>query len=500
MHNLANLLRVAASLSPSQIAIEDGTGVCTYEALWQRAASVATALGDRGVRPGDRVGILLDRGASAAAALFGVYAAGGIAVVINERLQPRQIEYVLRACGAAGLITTDDVRQRHTRPLATATPILSVEQLQAPPIAQPYASHHDDVAQIMYTSGSSGMPKGVTFTHGTISTAVTICSSYLDLRASDRVCSLLPFSSVYGLNQLLTTIAVGGTLVIELSPLWSRIAEQLREQRITVVAAIPPLWLQLLNTRAFTTSPPQTLRIVQNAGGHLPVAAVRRVRDLLPDARLFLQYGQTETFRSSYLDPAEVDEHPDSIGRPIPGAEIFVLRPDGSECGPGEAGELVFHGPTMAAGYWNDPEATSRTFRAIPAHLSGSPSGPAVYSGDLVRRDTAGRLFFVARAERMIKTMGFRVGPDEIVDVLLASGHAREALVTTEPSLERGECIIAHVVLNPGSSTRDLTRFCRGEMPSHMLPVRVEVYDALPCLTTGKYDVTALRRAVSATA
>lgn len=494
MSNLANLLQASASRASSHVAIEDSDGACTYGQLWERAAAAASSLGDHGIRPGDRVGVLLDRGATAAAALFGVYAAGAVAVVINERLQPRQIEYVLNQCRAAALITTDDVRQRHARPLVTNAKILTVPQLRVPSLAEPHPRADEDFAQIMYTSGSSGLPKGVTFTHGAIATAIATCASYLGLEQNDRVSSLLPFSSVYGLNQLLTTIFVGGTLVVESSPLWSRVADQLRERKITVLAGVPPVWLQLLNTSAFTTSPPRSLRILQNAGGHLPVAAVRRIRELLPSARLFLQYGQTETFRSSYLNPSEVDEHPDSMGRPIPGGEIFVLRADGSECDPDEEGELVFRGPTMAAGYWDNPEATARTFRTLPARDTAIDEARAVYSGDLVRRDAEGRLYFVARAERLIKTMGFRVGPDEVVDVLLASGQAREAAITAEPSVDRGESIIAHVVLTPGGDVSKLLRFCKMEMPSHMIPMRIEVYDALPCLSTGKYDVAALRR------
>jgi acyl-coenzyme A synthetase/AMP-(fatty) acid ligase len=266
-----------------------------------------------------------------------------------------------------------------------------------------------------------------------------------------------------------------------------------------VLAAVPPLWLQLLSTRAFTTAPPPTLRIAQNAGGHLPVAAVRRIRELLPTTRLFLQYGQTETFRSSYLDPGLVDQHPDSMGRPIPGAEIFVVRADGSECGPNEEGELVFRGPTMAAGYWDDPERTAQVFRPFRMCGMDETDRRAVFSGDRVRRDSDGLLYFVARAERLIKTMGFRVGPDEVVDVLLASGRVREALVTAEPDAHRGERIVAHVVLESGANAREVLGYCRREMPSHMMPARVEVYETLPCLITGKYDVNGLRRRSSST-
>jgi acyl-CoA synthetase (AMP-forming)/AMP-acid ligase II len=500
MSNISQILWAAAARTPSQIAVEDDTGACTYEELRQQAAGVACTLRASGVKPGDRIAVLLERGIKAAAVLLGVQAAGALAVAVNERLQPRQIEYILHQCAARVLITCDEIRERHARPLAAAAMVLAAGELATHGDCDPIPRSAGDFAQIIYTSGSSGLPKGVTFTHGAMGVAVGTCASYLELRPHDRVASLLPFSSVYGLNQLLTTIAIGGTLVVELSPMWNDVAERLRERKITVLAAVPSLWLQLLSTRAFNTAPPRTLRIAQNAGGHLPVAAVRRIRELLPSTRLFLQYGQTETFRSSHLDPGLVDQHPDSMGQPIPGAEIFVVRADGSECAPGEEGELVFRGPTMAAGYWNDPERTAQVFRALRGCGTDDVGAQAVFSGDRVRRDRDGLLYFVARAERLIKTMGFRVGPDEVVDVLLASGRVREALVTAEPDTHRGERIVAHVVLEPGGDVAEVLRYCKLEMPSHMVPARVEVYETLPCLTTGKYDVNGLRRQPSSTA
>jgi acyl-coenzyme A synthetase/AMP-(fatty) acid ligase len=202
----------------------------------------------------------------------------------------------------------------------------------------------------------------------------------------------------------------------------------------------------------------------------------------------------TETFRSTFLDPSEVDSHPDSMGRPVPGATILVIGADGEPCGPGDVGELVFSGPTVADGYWEDPEQTAATFRVNPSgSRDAGDKTVAVFSGDLVRYDEDGRLYYVSRRDRLIKSLGFRIGPDEIVDVLYASGEIREAAIATEPDPVRGERIIAYVALAPEGSLPKLQHFCRAELPRHMQPARIEVCASLPRLPSGKYDFDALR-------
>ena len=256
------------------------------------------------------------------------------------------------------------------------------------------------------------------------------------------------------------------------------------------MAGVPPLWLQILATPAFRAARIDSLRIIQNAGGHLPVDAVRQLRTAQPHARLFLQYGMTETFRSTFLAAHEVDLHPDSMGREVPGATIWIVDDRGEVVGPGEIGELVFSGPTVAEGYWEDETLTAATFRAA---ADWGAVGPAVYSGDMVRREADGLLYYVSRRDRMIKSLGFRIGPDEIVDVLYASGDVQEATIATEPDAIRGERIIAHVVLKPGSSRQHLERFVRLELPRHMQPSRLEIRNSLPRLPSGKYDMNSLR-------
>jgi acyl-CoA synthetase (AMP-forming)/AMP-acid ligase II len=480
--NIANLLWTTAEADPARRAVIEPGRITDYGSLRRRAASIAAALADVGVRAGDRVGIFLDGGAEAVAAFFGVAAVGGIAVVVNEWLRPRQVEHMLDGAGTAALITSDDVISRQPRPLETRSRVLMARDLAGPADGKPHPRVDMDPAQIVFTSGSTGLPKGVTVSHANLVAAARTVIAYLDIRPSDRLASVLPFSFVYGMSQVLCAVGSGAALVVERSPL----------------AAVPPLWQQLLNVASFRDDPLTSLRIATNAGGHLPVPLVRAVRRAQPQARVFLMYGLTEVLRSTFLPPEEVDRRPDSMGRAIPGAEVLVVREDLTLCAPGEVGELVHRGPTVTLGYWNDPEATARVYRAHPLRPAGTPDTErVVFSGDLVRQDPEGWLYFVGRRDRMIKTLGYRVSPDEIATVLYASGEVAECIITSEPDDARGERVVAFVVLAGGGagSLDRLKAYAGVELPRHMQPTRFEVRDALPRLPSGKHDVAALRGA-----
>lgn len=491
--NAARLLWDTAGRYSGRAAILDRSGTTDYGTLRDRAAAVAATLSDLGVRANDRVGIFIDAGPDAVAAFFGVTAVGGIAIIINESLRPRQVEYMLRHAGAGVLITSPGLLDRQPRPLETACRILDIGEIPAASAFSPVFRHGTDPAQITYTSGSTGPPKGVTITHANLWAAMRAVTSYLGIVTEDRIASVLPFSFVYGMSQVLCAVGTAATLVIERSPLMQQLALSLRARQVSVLAAVPPLWLQLLKAPAFGTALP-SLRIMTNAGGHLPVLAVRALRQAQPQAKLFLMYGLTEVLRSTFLPPDELDRRPDSIGRAIPGAEVLVLRDDLTPCSPDEVGELVHGGPTVALGYWNDPEATARVFRPHPLKSAGASTGErVVFSGDLVRRDAEGYLYFVGRRDRVIKTLGYRVSPEEVTSVLYASGEIQEAVVTSERDELRGERIVAVVVLAEGSSLERLKDFSRSELPYYMQPVCYEVRTALPRLPSGKHDFAAVR-------
>lgn len=492
--NFAGVLWDTADRVHERTAIDDRDATTSYAALRAHAAGIARALTDGGLRSGDRVAIWLERGAGSAAAFFGVLAAGGVAVIVNEMLRPRQVEHILGHSAAAVLLTSEDMLSRQIRPLDTATRVVLLASLPTTGQYTPVPRVGRDYAQIIYTSGSTGLPKGVTWMHANLWAGVRAVVHYVEVTEEDRLASLLPFSFDYGFNQLLCAVFTGATLVIERSPVPQQVALTLRAKRVTVLACVPPLWLQLLGAPDFRREPLPTLRAMTNTGGRIPVEGVRDLRRLQPQAQLFLMYGLTEAFRGTYLPPAEVDAHPDSIGRAIPGSEIYVLREDGTACDTDEVGELVQRGATVAAGYWNDPETTARVYRANPLRPAGAPDDErVVFSGDLVRRDAEGRLFYVGRRDRVIKTLGMRVSPDEIADVLYASGQVAEGIIGTEDDPVRGTRIIAFVVLAHNGTQARLEDFCRRELPRHMQPARYDVRPALPRTSSGKFDLRAVQ-------
>jgi acyl-CoA synthetase (AMP-forming)/AMP-acid ligase II len=481
--NVAWMQVAAAETAAARPALLDGEAALTHGELRDRALGVAAGLAEAGVRPGDRVGLLLPRGGHAIAAYFGALACGAVAVIVNESLRPRQIEYVLSHSGAVALVAAPEITTRLPRQLRTGVRVIDPGDLPESASLEPSPRDEHDVAQIIYTSGSTGQPKGVTLSHGNLRAGAEAVTDYLEISGEDRIASLLPFSFDYGLNQLWCSTAKAATLVVDRSPIAARIVRTLREREVTVLACVPPLWLQLLQVEAFRSAPLPGLRVMTNTGGRLPVDAVRKLRACQPHADLVLMYGLTEAFRSTWLPPERVDRKPDSIGQAIPGAEVLVVGEDGSERAPGEPGQLVHRGPTVALGYWNDPEATQRVFR-----------DGAVWSGDLVKRDEEGDLFFVGREDSLIKTLGYRVSPDEVAEVLYASGQVTEALVSSEPDRERGARIVAHVVLAEGGDLARLQEFAAQELPRYMQPCRVEVHDELARTASGKHDALATAR------
>jgi len=492
--NFANLLWRSARAQPEGVAmLERGKGT-TYGEVLERGMQIARALQAAGVEPGDRVAVLLSRGPDAAAAIFAVLAVGGVIVPVNKLYQPRQIEFVLDHSGSRALITSPALLGDLSRPLATDVPVLDAATLSAPGGFDPMARSGEDPAQIIYTSGSTGQPKGVLGCHRNLWAGVHTVLDYLPIAADDRIASVLSFGFVYGFNQLTCALARGATLVIERATLATELTNWLRRQEVSVLAAVPPLWMQLLGTRGFREQPLESLRIMTNAGGRLPPQSVRDLRQAQPQARMFLMYGLTEVFRSTFLPSEQVDEHLSSMGRAVPGAEVYVVREDGTEADVGEVGELVHAGPTVALGYWRDPEGSARVFRPNTFRPDPPPGLARVaYSGDLVRRDEHGLLYYVSRRDHMIKTLGYRVSPDEIADVLLASGEVLEGAVVGEPDPQRGQRVVAHVVLRPDGSLERLRQYCATELPKYMWPTRFEVTGAIPRNPAGKFDYAALR-------
>jgi acyl-CoA synthetase (AMP-forming)/AMP-acid ligase II len=344
---------------------------------------------------------------------------------------------------------------------------------------------------LLYTSGSTGRPKGVMLSHANLWLGAVSVAHYLGLTPEDRVLGVLPLAFDYGQSQLLSAWAAGAS-VVPIEYLTAKdVIRAVEAHGITTLAGVPPLWVQLIEA----PWPPRaafSLRRLTNSGGRLPVSVIRRMRELFPAAEIHSMYGLTEAFRSTSLDPALLDEYPDSIGSAVPFADVMASDPNGHIVAPGEEGELVHAGPLVAKGYWNDPQRTAGRFRPGPRG-----AGPAVWSGDRVRQGENGLFYFTGRADDMIKTSGNRVSPTEIEEAAFASGAAAEAVALGYPDARLGEAI-ALVVRGRREDEDALRAHLKRELPNFMQPSAILWRDELPRSPNGKIDRAALKRELTA--
>jgi acyl-CoA synthetase (AMP-forming)/AMP-acid ligase II len=343
----------------------------------------------------------------------------------------------------------------------------------------------DTLAAILYTSGSTGRPKGVMLSHANLWLGAISVAHYLKLEPDDRVLGVLPLSFDYGQNQLFSTWAAGAS-VAPLDYLVARdVVKAVERVGATTLAGVPPLWVQLLEAD-WPAETAARLKRLTNSGGALTPRLVRGLRERFPTADVYAMYGLTEAFRSTYLDPALIDTHPDAMGRAIPFAEVSVVKPDGTQAAQGEAGELVHAGPLVAQGYWRDAERTAQRFRPAP-----DGSGMAVWSGDTVVEGEDGLLRFVGRDDEMIKSAGNRISPLEIEEAVLAGGEAREAVAVGVPDERLGQAIVVMLAGDTGEEVALRARL-RTALPSFMQPGAYLWRDELPRNANGKLDRSAI--------
>jgi acyl-CoA ligase (AMP-forming) (exosortase A-associated) len=465
-------------------------GLLDYAGLEAAVATLASSLQARGFAAGDRVASWLPKTRMTSLLPLACARAGLVHVPVNPLLKRGQVGHILADSGARLLITGKARVGTLGEGDLPAGCAVAVEDDGAAMLAgddrlPPSKADPDDLAALLYTSGSTGRPKGVMLSHANMWLGAVSVAHYLRLAPNDRVLGVLPLSFDYGQNQLLSTWAAGAC-VVPIEYLAARdVIRAVETHGITTLAGVPPLWVQLVEA----PWPPKaalSLRRLTNSGGRLPVSIVRRLRELFPAAELYLMYGLTEAFRSTFLEPALLDEHPNSIGTAIPFAEVMASKPDGSLCGPGEDGELVHAGPLVAKGYWNDPERTAVRFK--PAPRGSSYGGTAVWSGDRVRQDEQGLLYFVGREDAMIKTSGNRVSPTEVEEAAVASGVVTEAVALGVPDDRLGEAIALVVRGRGQESDSDLRNYLRRELPNFMQPAHILWRDELPRSPNGKLD------------
>ena len=504
-------LEHSATRTPDKTALVCDGQRLTYTQIDAMANRLAHALREQGVQRGDRVILYLHNSVELVVGIFAAMKADGVFVVINATTKIDKLLYAVRNSRAAAIVLpatqldtaatilegADSVKfavltgkpGRQEPP--TAGPYLHFDQIQLDyPDSRPGCRTIDqDLACLIYTSGSTGDPKGVMSGHNNVVFAASSIITYLENRQDDIVINGLPLSFDYGLYQLLMVFKFGGTLILERSFTYpAKILQLMQDEKVTGLPGVPTLFAILLKMD-LSHYDLSSLRYISNTAAALPPSHIQEIRDMFPGVTLVSMYGLTETKRTLYLPPDQLDIRPGSVGIAIPGTEVWIEDDQGQVLGPNQVGELVIRGGHVMRGYWENPEATAARYR--PGRTVGERH---CYSGDLFRMDDEGYLYFVGRKDDIIKSRGEKVPPKEIEGVLYALPDIVEAAVIGVPDPILGQAIKAFVVLTEGSTLgeKDILRHCRAHLEDFMIPQIIEFRDVLPKNPSGKIQKTDL--------
>jgi acyl-CoA ligase (AMP-forming) (exosortase A-associated) len=515
------LLTDSCAKTPQAPALRYQSKDTDYASLMRQVDQLATGYLSLGIARSERIAIYLEKRPEAVIAMFAASAASACFVPVNPLLKAEQVAYILADCNVKILVTSVQRLRSLTQvlaacpdlhsiivldtetvdPLELAATIQSLTWAQAlaavelAPAAAPAVPCIDvDMAAILYTSGSTGKPKGVVLSHRNLLAGAASVAGYLNNQSSDRILAVLPLSFDYGLSQVTTALSVGACVVLMNYLMPQDIVRAVASENITGLAAVPPLWLLLAQQKWPAAS---TLRYLTNSGGAMPKTTLQALRALFPSAKIYLMYGLTEAFRSSYLDPEELDARPDSIGKAIPGAELIVMNQQSQPCAANEAGELVHRGALVALGYWNDVAKTAERFRPLPPRLAGLPLPEiAVWSGDTVRMDEQGYLYFIGREDDMIKVSGYRISPSEVEEVVADYLALNELAAVGVPHPQWGQAIVLVLKQNVQQSLQAETirQHCQQKLPGYMQPAHIQIVtENLPRNANGKIDRKSLQ-------
>ncbi len=492
------LARAVENRAEATVLWEQGESL-TYGRLWHTAGGFARCLRDRGIKPGDRVAILLPNGSAYVTAYFGTLLARGVAVGLNPDTTVDELAWVLQHCSPAVVVgrpVQRDLIGQATARVSNPPAVVWVEGGMLADddgpidVAEPPTCcwpERDDIAQIIYTSGTSGRPKGVTLAHRNLVANTRSIVQYLKLSSADAVFVILPFYYSYGNSLLLTHVAVGGRLILTPDFVFlNRALDVMAAQQATGFSGVPSSYAMLIHRSDFLQRSFPSLRYLTCAGGGLARSVVERIRAVFPHVELYLMYGQTEaSARLSSLMPDELDRKPGSIGRGIPGVTLRVLDERGRPVAPGQVGEIVAQGENIMVGYWNDPEGTAAVLR---------PEG--LRTGDLATVDEDGYIYVVGRKSDLIKSGAYRIHPKEIEEVVLELPAVAEVAVVGMPDEMLGEAVVAFVVSseqNGPVSADDIVAHCARRLPRYKRVQRVVFVDSLPKTSSGKVRRNVLR-------
>jgi acyl-CoA synthetase (AMP-forming)/AMP-acid ligase II len=508
--NFVDRLLPARPGDPSRPALITLEAEHSYAELVRAVSAVSRFLADRGVQPGERVGIYAENSLFSVAAYLGAMHAGCAAVPISPVLAQTEVQAIARSTGmrvafvepragaewATVLASVEcAVVDRPTPSDAERTPAPFSELLAAAPedLRESVQRGEEDLAALLFSSGSTGKPRGVMLSHKNLWANTESILAALGIQADDRVMAVLPFHYSFGASLLHTHLAAGASIVVDRRFMFpDKVLQRLIDTRCTGFAGVPSHYQILLRRSRFKQMRFPDLRWLQQAGGKLAESFVREIRQALPAVKLFVMYGATEaTARIAVMPADQIDSHPASIGKAIANVKIELLADDGKPVAQGEVGEIVVEGPNVAAGYFEDPAETAATFRSGKLH-----------TGDLARADADGYLYVVDRAKSFLKCGGTRTSAQRIEEELLRFPDVVEVCVVGMPDELLGEAVAAFVVARDPSDTTMAHRFrtfAQVQLPPTLQPKRIEIVPALPKNAAGKVMRRELKDRVVAT-
>ncbi|HRY19778.1 MAG TPA: AMP-binding protein [Candidatus Competibacteraceae bacterium] len=498
---LQETLLTTVARHPERTALVAGDARLSYREIGDYACRLAHALHLRGLQRGERVVIFMDSGWRCAASVFSVLLASGVFVTVNAQTKRDKLAFILRDAGARILLSESHLA-RVFGPVAEQSPALrvlcasdiealpaGVENLDAalanlPTTPLPQSTITLDLAALLYTSGTTGEPKGVMHTHQSLLFVLDSINEYLGFSQDDRLFSALPLNFGYGLFQWFSAVRAGAMLVLERSFTYpAQVFKRMHDEAVTIFASVPTVYAMMLAQDAKQSLRFPSVRLLTNAAAALPVEFIPGLQRLFPNAGLYKMYGQTECIRSAYLEPTRAEVKPESVGRAIPGTELLLLDEKGQLVMPGEVGILYVRGPHVMRGYWNQPEKTAEVLAPGPL-----PGEFLLKSGDLFRQDAEGDFYFVARNDEIIKSRGEKVSPAEVENAIYSLSAVREAVVAGVPDPLLGEVVCAFVTPREGDklSVQQIKHVCSERLENYMVPKHVLLVSELPRTENGK--------------
>lgn len=506
-----NLLVSAERLPDKVVLVVEGKAY-TYSQLLESSLRLARGLQERGLERGDRAAIYLGNTWECAVSIFGVLLAGGVFLVVNPQTKAHKLEYIINDNDTKFLLTDGHLSKIFTScltetpklkevicsgkippsPPDSACPITPFNEVleKSSPLTEMAGTIPLDLAALIYTSGSTGDPKGVMMTHQSMVFAVNSLSEYLRLSENERILCVIPMAFDYGLYQLLMAVKLGATLVLERSFTFpSQILNRLNEQKATVFPGVPTIFATLLSMYGIKEFKFDSITRVTNTAAALPADFIPTLRKIFPNALIYKMYGLTECKRVCYLEPEDLDERITSVGKAIPGTEIFLLSPEGESVPPGEQGILHVRGPHVMLGYWKKGEATGEMLK--PGELPGER---ILCAQDWFTMDEEGYFYFKGRSDDIIKTRGEKVSPVEVENMLHSIKGVKEAAVLGVPDSSLGQAVKAFVALDEAVvlTEKQIQKECLSKLENFMVPKEVVFLPELPKTSTGKIQKNGL--------